>query len=286
MLLTKNIKDVIRYLGLALLGIITVTVPLLIYFGVHHAIPEMFYSVFTFAAKRSVDYSETFNMDWELKTVGCYFAFLFAILHPRKLSRPMQIMLLSMSVITYLLLHLGVPFIYYFTTVYPVFVLALALFLHMHNPLILFSDIKEFLCLALLAVMLYFFAHSSLDTIDTFLHGRSNEWYEDDYQAALELASLIPQCDRDQVFSFSVDMIWFEINDMLPCYKYPINLPFFISLDPRIQDDITDYLTNTPPKWLVVGDYFEDEIPDLYRFINEKYENVFTNSAGNLYLLQ
>lgn len=285
-LLSKRPLDTLKYLGLSLLGVLAAALPIFIYFGYYHAIPEMLYSVFAFAAKRSVDYSETFNLDWELKTIGCYFAFLFAVFHPRKLSRPIQTLLLSMSVVTYLLLHLGVPFTYYFITVYPVFVLAMALFLRMHDPLILFTDVKQFVCLLAIGVMLYFYAHTSLDTLDTVINGRSNPWYNDDYYAAQELASLIPEADRDKVFSFSIDMTWFEANQMLPCYKYPINLQFFISLDPRIGEDLEHYLKETPPKWLVIGDYFEDEIPNLYKLIDDRYECVCSNSSGNLYLLQ
>lgn len=285
-LFRKNIKAAIKYLGICLLGLIAAILPIIIYFGYHHAILKMLYCVFEFAFKRSIDYSETFNIDWELKTIGCYFAFFLAILHPKKINGTMKTLLISMSVITYVLLHLGVPFIYYFTTVYPVFILAMAVFIKLYDPMILFENVSEFVCLALLAVMLYFYAHSSIDTINTVLDRDSSTWYEDDYQAARDLAKLIPIQERNSVFSFSTDMTWFEANDILPCYKYQVNLQFFISLDPSIETDIIDYFNDTPPKWLIIGDNFEYEIPSLYKeIIMDKYTCICSNSSGNLYLL-
>lgn len=285
-LISKKYKEILKYLGLSLLGVIIAVAPILIYFLYNGALSQMLYCVFTFAMKRSVDYSETFNYDWEFKTFGCYFAFFFAILHPKQIKRPLWILLLSMSVITYVLLHLGVPFIYYFTTVFPVFILAFILFLDVYDPLILFKNVKQFVCLAILAVILYYYAHVSIDTITTAAHRSESTWYEDDYNEARDLAKLIPTWEKDQVFSFSIDMIWFEANQMLPCYKYPINLQFFIDLDPRIETDIADYLNNTPPKWLVIGDNFSGEIPSLFEIVDSKYECICTNNSGNLYMLK
>ncbi|MBO4901409.1 MAG: hypothetical protein J5518_01260 [Lachnospiraceae bacterium] len=285
-LLNRNWRALFSYLAFALLGVVIAVTPIFLYFGCHHAIPRMLYCVFTFATKRSVDFSEPFGLDWELKTIGAVFSFVFALVHPRKLGRPMQILILSMSAVTYILLHLGVPFIYYFTTVFPVLVLSLAVFLKMYDPFVLFTNIRQFLLFTMIVVMLYFYSHSSMDTINTFLHGRDNEWYEADYQAAKDLATLIPARERDQVFSFSVDMIWFEVNQILPCNPYQVNLQFFIDLDPRIEEDLTAYLYDTPPKWLVIGDSFEGEIPSLFAIVDEKYECICTNNAGNLYLLK
>lgn len=285
-LMKKDYKAVFKYLGLCLIGVIISVAPVIIYFAYNNALSQMLYCVFEFAMKRSVDFSEPFNSDWELKTIGCYFAFFFAILHPKKLKRPLFIMLISMSVVTYVLLHLGVPFIYYFTTVLPVFVLSLVIFLRMYDPLVLFKSVNQFACLAILAVMLYYYAHVSLETINTVTNPGNSHWYEEDYRSALDLAKLIPEADRSSVFSFSTDMTWFEANQMLPCYKYPINLQFFIDLDPRIETDLINYLNNTPPKWLVIGPSFCDEIPSLYEIIAEKYDCICQNDSGDLYLIR
>ena len=282
----RHWKALLKYLGLCLLGLAVAVCPIFLYFGYHHAIPRMLYCVFEFAMKRSVDYSETFNKDWELKTIGAIFAFFFAVSHFRKLRRAMAILVISLSVMTYVLLHLGVPFIYYFTPVVPVLVLAMALLLKLYDPLILFSGIRQFVCLAMIGVMLYFYAHPALETIDTFLCRGDNPWYGEDVQAARDLASLIPRSERNNVFSFSIDMTWFEANQMLPCNPYQVNLQFFIALDPTIEDELVTCLNETPPKWLVVRDSFGDEIPSLFAIVDQKYDCICSNSSGNLYLLK
>ncbi len=287
LLLDHQWKALIRYLLLSLLGIGIAVAPVFLYFGYHHAIGRMLYAVFAFAFKRSIDHSEPFSFEWEMKTFGAWFAFVFAVFHFRRLKKEMAILLISMAVMTHVLLHLGVPFIYYFTTVFPVFVLAFAIFLKLYDPLILFANIRQFLCLALIAVLLYFYAHTTIDAFHALLFERRDDsWYQTYYLNAKDIAALIPKQERDQVFSFSIDMTWFEVNQMLPCNPYPINLQFFIALDPSIETELTAFLNETPPKWLVIGDNFGGEIPSLFAIVDQKYDCIFTNDAGNLYLLK
>ena len=282
----KKPGSLLVFLLFFILGTAAAALPVFLYFGYHHAIGEMLYCVFSFALKRSVDFSEKFNIVWEIKLSGCIFAFLFACLHRRQLSGATRIILVAMSAATYLLLHLGNPFIYYFTTVYPSSLFAFILLLSVYDPLILFKNVRQGICLSVLGVCLFYYATCSMDTVRTFLYGKSNSYHEDYYKDASDLATLIPEWERDQVYCFSTDMTWFEANQILPCYKYQVNLQFFIALDPQIKGDIITYLNNTPPKWLVVGSSFQNEIPDLFEIVSEKYDCICSNSSGDLYLLR
>lgn len=280
----KNLKGFLHFLLYALMGFLIAIVPVFIYFAYHGNIGEMLYAVFVFAFKRSVA-GDTFTLDWELKLFGTYFAFIFAICHKNELKRDYRIMLIAASITTYLLLHLGNPFIYYFTTVYPVLMLALVLFLDVYNPLVIFTRVKQAVCLLLFLILSYYYATESVGTLKTVVYGRNDAGPAGYYIQAQELASLIPEFERDQVFSFSTDMTWFEANQIMPCYKYVVNLQFFISLDPRIEDNIKAYFDATPPKWMVIGPNFENEIPSLYEYcIRDKYEMISSNDSGGLYL--
>lgn len=285
-IIKKDFKAVFKYLGFCLIGMAISISPVIIYFTYNNALERMLYCVFEFAAKRSLDINEFFTKDFELRSLGCYFTFLTAVFHPKKIKRPIWILLISSSVITYFLMHLGGVFIYYFTTAFPVFILGFVIFLDIYNPLILFKNIRQFVCLMVLAALIYSYSSECIDSIKTAIHRNEATWYEDDTLSARELAKLIPTWERDQVFSFSIDMTWFEANQMLPCYKYPINLQYFIFLDPQIERDITDYLNTTPPKWLIIGDGFPDEIPSLFTVVNGKYECISSNDSGNLYMLK
>lgn len=285
-LINKHYQNFFSFLIFFLLGILIAVLPLFLYFGYHGAIGEMLYCVFDFAFRRSVDFSEHFNIIWEIKLSGCIFAFLFACLHRNSLSDAARILLIGMSAATYLLLHLGNPFIYYFTTAYPSLLFAFILFLSIYNPLIIFKDIRQSCCLFLLGIYLFYYTSCSMDTVHILLYERDNPYYEEYYKEAKNLATLIPEWERDSVFSFSTDMTWFEVNQIMPCYQYQVNLQFFIALDPQIESDITSYLNDTPPKWLVVGSGFPDEIPSLFALVNQNYECISSNSTGNLYLLK
>lgn len=285
-IVNRKYRELFSFLLFFLLGVLAAIVPVFLYFGYHGAIGEMLYCVFRFAFKRSVDFSESFNIIWEIKLSGCIFAFLFACLHRNALSDAARMILIGMSTATYLLLHLGNPFIYYFTTAYPSLLFSLILLLSVYDPLIIFHNVRQGCCLFLLSIYLFYYISCSMGTVHILVYDRDNPYYEEYYAEAANLATLIPKWERDSVFCFSTDMTWFEANQIMPCYKYQVNLQFFIALDPQIELNIISYLKNTPPKWLIVGSSFENDIPSLFMLVDQKYECISSNSTGNLYLLK
>ena len=194
------------------------------------------------------------------------------------------LILLFMSLITYILLHLGNPWIYYFMTTEPILILALIMFLYVYQPLILFSSVREALCLAALAVYIFYFGYCTMDTVQIFLYDHTNPYYEEYYQNAKNIALLIPESERDSVFSFDIDMTFFEATQIMPCYKYQINLQFFIALNPAIRDEIMEYFDKTPPKWMIISETLDQYLPEMYDMMMEKYRCLYYNSAGCLYV--
>ncbi len=194
--------------------------------------------------------------------------------------------LLCMALLTSVTLHLGDPFIYYFTTSYPSLLFALIMMLYIYKPLTLFVNWRldiPFTCFVIFCVS--YFASCSASTIDTVIYDRDNVYYQEYTDAALEMGSFIPQADRDKVFSFNIDMQWFEINKILPCNRYQVNLQYFCSLDPRIRESLLEWLDTTPPKWLVVGGDLSTYIPEINDSVMEKYTEIYTNGYGALYLI-
>ena len=198
-----------------------------------------------------------------------------------------SIMLICMSLISIFLLHFGNPFIYYFITTMPTLLLALILLLDMYKPLILFYNVRQAVCLIMVGIFMFYYGGQSLDTWLTFKNERDTNTYNQEYyDDCKEMANLIPQWERDQVFSFDIDMNWFEINQIMPCYKYQINLQFFIALDPRIEDEILVRFKEMPPKWMVISHTLQDYLPTMYVMMTEKYDCIYTNDVGCLYLLK
>ncbi len=193
---------------------------------------------------------------------------------------------MAMSAAIWLLLHLGTPFYYYFTTVYPALLLAIILFIKVYDPIILFENYKQALCFALFFIYLCYYVPSGLDTVRTLLYSRDFQNAEEYQENAESIASLIPEYERDSVFSFMIDMQMFEANDMMPCCRYVVNLPYFIDLYPQALTDILEMLDNNPPKWLIIGDNFPDNLPEIYDSVMNKYDCIYDNPAGHLYLLR
>ncbi len=268
-----------------LLGVAIAALPVIIYFGLNSSLSDMLFCVFGLGFSRSTNYYESFSITWELKLSGCVAAFAFAVLGRKRLQKELSIILMAMSAATWLLLHLGTPFYYYFTTVYPSLLLALILFLKIYDPLILFENAGQAVSIALFFVYLCYYVPSGLDTVRTVLYDRNFEGAQAYQENAESIGSLIPECDRGSVFSFMIDMQMFEANDMMPCSRYVVNLPFFIELYPQALTDILETLDKAPPKWLIIGDNFQDNLPEIYDSVMEKYDCIYDNPAGHLYLL-
>lgn len=285
LLLWKQYRQLGRYILFFLGGLVLILLPLLIYFGMHGALYDMFYAVFAFAFKRSIDFAEPYNLTWELKCLGCIFAFLFALLYKKELKTPQRLLLIITAGIVYVALHFGTPFVYYFTTSIPVLIAALILFMAVNHPFVLGHSLKQLVCVAALVVLFIFYEDNCHDTLMTVVKDRDNTYYDEYYHNATDLAVFIPAWERNDVYCFNVDMIWFEINDMLPSYRYPVNTPFFIALDDNIGNNLRAFLADTPPKWLITSNHIHEEIEFVGEALDEKYDFIYSNDLGSLYLL-
>ncbi len=285
-LVGKKPKRLLLNIVYILLGVAIAALPVIIYFGMNGALTDMIDCVFKLGFSRSTNYYESFNLTWELKLSGCVFAFIFAILHRDRIKREVSIILMAMSAATWILLHLGTPFYYYFTTVYPALCLALILFLKIYDPMFIFENWKQGVSIALFFVFLCYYVPSGLDTVRTVLYDRNSGSGEEYQRNATDIGALIPDCDRDSVFSFLIDMQMFEANDITPCCRYVVNLPFFIDLYPQALTDILDMLDNNPPKWLIIGDHFQENLPEIYDSVMSKYDCIYENNEGHLFLLK
>jgi hypothetical protein len=100
------------------------------------------------------------------------------------------------------------------------------------------------------------------------------------------MGALIPKFDRDRVFSFDIDMQWYEINGILPCNRYMVNLQYFIALEPGIEQELFDFFEQTPPKWMICSNTLPDYLPQMDEMVREKYDCIYTTDVGLVYLLR
>ena len=283
---TKRIKKFFLNILYIILGASIAALPAIVYFGSNSALSDMLFCVFKLGFSRGTNYYETFSITWELKLSGCVFAFFFAILQRERMQKEISVILMAMSAAIWLLLHLGTPFYYYFSTVYPALLLALIMFLKIYDPIIIFENWRQAVSIALFFIYLCYYVPSGLDTVRTVIYNRNFDASKEYLEQATNIGALIPECDRDKVFSFMIDMQMFEVNDMMPCCRYVVNLPFFIDLYPQAKTDILDMFDNDPPKWIIVGSDFESNLPEISAVVLERYDCVYENSSGHLFLLQ
>ena len=230
---SKRIFELISYLIYAFFGVLVAITPVFIYFYCHKTLTDMLYAVFVFAFKRSLE-GDKYDIHNELKISGCYFAMIFTLcqidykrvvlklrgLLSRKsddkannISETTREFVLSaifaMGFITAITLHFGDPFIYYFTTVYPIFMLTMIAMFVLYNPLTLLKSWRlDIPVIAFLVFMCYFASHTS-NQLNTVMFDRGNTYYQTYVDKANEMASLIPECDKDSVYSINMDMQWF-----------------------------------------------------------------------------
>ena len=170
---------------------------------INGALLDMLYAVFDFAFKRSVDFAETYNLTWELKSFGCVFAFLFAFLHKKELQSETRLLLILSAGITYVAMHFGTPFVYYFTTTIPVLVASMILFMALYNPLTIDKSVKQVVCILAFMVLIFYYEDQSVDTIRTTIQDRDNSFYDEYYQNAVDLATFIPEWEKGDVYCFN-----------------------------------------------------------------------------------
>ena len=202
------------------------------------------------------------------------------------LPRNISIFLLPMSILTYLALHLGDSFIYYFITGMPCMLMSLILFLKLYDPLILFKDLRQSLCWLFIFIFVFHYTGESIGTVKLFLNRSDEEFQNNYYRESRDMGLLIPESDRDSVFSFDIDMQWYEINDILPCNKYMVNLQYFIALEPSIEQELFDFMENTPPKWMICSNTLPDYLPQMDRIVRSRYDCIYSTDVGLVYLLR
>ncbi len=203
-----------------------------------------------------------------------------------RLPHNISILLLPMSVVTYLALHLGDSFIYYFITGMPCMLLSLIFFLKLYDPLILFKNFRQSLCWLFIFIFVFHYTGESIGTVKLFLNRSDEEFQSNYYRNSKNMGLLIPENDRDSVFSFDIDMQWYEINDILPCNKYMVNLQYFIALEPSIEQELFDFMENTPPKWMICSNTLPDYLPQMDEIVRRKYDCIYSTDVGLVYLLR
>nr|MCR5357215.1 hypothetical protein [Lachnospiraceae bacterium] len=67
---------------------------------------------------------------------------------------------------------------------------------------------------------------------------------------------------------------------------YVVNLQYFIALEPPIEQELFDFLENTPPKWIITSNTLPDYLPQMNEIVERKYDCLYSTDVGLVYLLR
>ena len=98
----------------------------------------------------------------------------------------------------------------------------------------------------------------------------------------LSLSDVIPEEDRTSVLSYGVSAEFYLVADIFHCYKY-YNPHLWSVIDERVMDDYFDYLSATPPKWLLVDPSHMDAT--ISAFLASRYTLVEDSTFAACYRL-
>jgi len=287
-----------------ILGMAIVTVPLFIYFGINGGLQNMLDCCFGYAFKRAVaqnygvssifaDLSDNSRAIYRSPALGGFLLFGFRITEK---GHDKWLLLLE-SVLGFVFMSFGSPYIYYFIVMLPLYV---------HIVLMLIVDIREYVrqkgknfwkgmladlsfYVSILAIVLtcYAFLKSLSVHMELYSNIYNNHIYDgmvDDYNFMLDR---IPEAERDDIYSVGAPMAFYEVTDTLPSNRCPSNYWYFVTVDDKLEQETFDDITNHKSKWLVTSCFYLEGIneigdePDaLAQLVSENYVlDAYTNSG-------
>lgn len=279
----RLVKCILLFVG----GVLMVAVPICIFYIVRGAFDEMVFCAFAIAFKRSTDYYEGFSLKWESYLLICYAAFLYTFLKRKEQGFEKWFMGI-LAAVCFLLLHLGTPFDYYFITTLPLLAwVGIEFFrdFNDHTGSVGEKDRVIRLLFAEFAILMVVFTYGNKtagklqENLDMAFRKTEMNYYND----CKAILDLIPENEQEEIYCLESGMIFYEVNQLMPANEYPVNLPYFMDLNPPIKEIVLDRIINDTPKWMIsenIGDFDDDDVKIA---VYENYELVASNSAEQLY---
>ncbi len=268
------------------LGILTVTLPIIIYHLCTGTLYDMFYATILHNIKYCAIGHEKFRLipNGNSAQLLCFFIALginivaMCTCYSNDEIKMGNFILLSLPLIAAAILIGRHPFMYYWTLLSPLTAYS-AIFIIKHG-----IKIKK-KSLSVIALTLIF----ALMCTNSFLGTEMSEKksYITEYKSnAHEMYNIIPDEEKSDCFAYNMpSMFIYEVNLNTPC-KYFTMQTWMAKTNPDIANYCTDYVKVNKPKWIL--SYFQinntDINPELSEIINTGYTEVFKNDCGYLYM--
>lgn len=302
LLIEKNYAIIAKCVGLFLAGVVLVAVPVFLYYYLRNSLAHMIMCVFFTGFKRGVDYYEPISLKWEAFLIPCYVS-LVTFFFRRKDKGTDKWVLLSLTVVTFIALHLGTPFEYYFITQLPLIAFLCILICQDIQRITFWLEKQKYIgesqkhntnyvrhmmfkivvLSASLGIICTGYVKSDIDKIKSNYDIAINKTEMEYYNDCKEIFDIIPREDWNSVFGVEAGMIVFEVNQVLPATKYPVNMPYFCELYPPAEGEILYVIEKQTPKWIIAEDLASVDNENIRTAVYDHYEKILDNSMDQLW---
>ena len=288
----KEYKTILLCALAYLAGLAVITAPLLAWFAAKDALWDLLYGTFIVPFSYSVLGVVTLNLPKRLLSFLLFPASIWsaagAVLVTKSYRQPLGRFLLCCAAVSIAALIPGEGYFHYFLVTIPYITLSgviVVTYICSHEKN---SSLRRLLhvgmavYLGALVVIFCFFFYQKWVNVDEV---NRQELFS--AQIDQEQGSMIPEDEKDCVLAYAGMQAapWYNINDIIPCYKYCVST-FMLPVD-SIRAEYADMLETDPPLWYVIApailsseEPFDKMVSDA---LAEHYELVSSPENG-LYL--
>lgn len=268
-----KITELLQNAAMVLLGFLTISLPICLYFWYQNSLYEMIYASFL----HNIIYASSGFFD---KTIyhwltifqfllPCLCAFIYSMKKKKSPNADLNVLIICCVIVTSFSLFLGNTYVHYFIIFLPLFVLCIIFILQIYND----HTIGKITCFLLIVLTLSGYSYTALkNAYKNYQIDFCNS--KDVYCRKLkDLATIIPTNERSSVWAYNIDPALYPTIDVLPCYKYFIYQDWHAKSKLSLYEEMTVMLNTVPPKWvLIYKDYCS--FTYLNEYLKENYEVV------------
>jgi hypothetical protein len=257
----KNLyQNAIAFIG----GLIVIFLITSIYFIVNNSFSDFIYATFTFNFKYSHSYPKPpFFSAGEIKNhiitlLPILLLFVSTFIYRKKLNNTFIISCLLIGLLTFVAISIGGALLHYQMLNIVPLVLAIIISILIIRDNTTNQPVRT-LIISLCILLGLFYTYKSRKIIYTYKdsYNLSELYNSRAIRMNKQLVNqIIPINERNSVFGYNVRSYWFLETDILPSYKYFTNQELWVMVDKdEVYEGINEYLTKTPPKWIVLPKY-------------------------------
>ncbi len=259
-------------------GVTLISLPIILFYLNAGLLKEMLYSVFVFGFKYSSE-KGIFQHIAELRKSFCGLYIIAPLISIFFKKNSRMILFSSVSAISIMCsLITGNNYTHYYMLLLPLIILAEVELAETDKKT---TPFKVAVCFVIAATVLAVVRN----LMNIHMVNPDTLWFKQDSYIekvnATDIVDHIPEEDRDSVFTYDVNLYWYEYTDVFPCIKYCGWQSHYIELVPSIEYELIDIIEEKTPKWIVLP--VEDiNIPEYLKEEFDKFDCIYTNDEYKL----